>query len=225
MPEEDAAHAKPSQRSLLRQQRSRSTRERLIRAAAQLWSDNGYEQTTVEDICDSARVARATYYLHFASKEQVLVELTWATASGVRDDVANIVSSSDTQSAIEAFVEGLARRMGNVPKGLAALVVRTAVYASPRHPPPPSGVLFEDVLGEIIRAGQDRNDITARVDAAELGAILSGTVMDALLRWTGDDSGTDELKKRIELRIELVLDGLWTEPASPSLAERPISFR
>ena len=89
-----------------------------------LWSDQGYEATTVEQICAAAGVGRTTYYLHFETKEQLLSELSWATASGVAADVDAAVAGGNVDEQLEAFVDGLTRRMESVPLSLAAFVLR-----------------------------------------------------------------------------------------------------
>jgi len=62
---EPAAKDNPYRRSLLRRQRSVDTREAIVRAAARLWAERGYESTTVDEICTAAGIGRSTYYFHF----------------------------------------------------------------------------------------------------------------------------------------------------------------
>jgi AcrR family transcriptional regulator len=52
------------------------TRAALIRAARQVFSELGYARTTVADITDRADVSRATFYVYFASKDDVFRVLT-----------------------------------------------------------------------------------------------------------------------------------------------------
>jgi AcrR family transcriptional regulator len=48
----------------------RNQRERLLLAVAELAAASGYRKTTIESIAKTARVALATFYEHFASKEE-----------------------------------------------------------------------------------------------------------------------------------------------------------
>ncbi|RMF17106.1 MAG: TetR/AcrR family transcriptional regulator [Candidatus Dadabacteria bacterium] len=50
-------------------------RRRVLEAAAKLFADHGYEQTTVEDLIQESGVSRGTFYKHFDSREAVLAEL------------------------------------------------------------------------------------------------------------------------------------------------------
>jgi AcrR family transcriptional regulator len=52
------------------------TRAGLIAAARQAFSELGYARTTVADITERAQVSRATFYVYFASKDDVFRVLT-----------------------------------------------------------------------------------------------------------------------------------------------------
>ncbi|MEU1301574.1 TetR/AcrR family transcriptional regulator [Streptomyces shenzhenensis] len=58
-----------------------ATRASLLRAAQSVFERRGYARTTIADITGEARVGRATFYVYFASKEDVFAVL----AREVRD--------------------------------------------------------------------------------------------------------------------------------------------
>ncbi len=58
-----------------RQERSRRKRDALLQSALALFSERGYEQTSIEDIAHHAGVAVGSFYQHFASKRQILLVL------------------------------------------------------------------------------------------------------------------------------------------------------
>lgn len=59
----------------LRDEQRQVTRARLIRAGAEVFQRRGYSATSTQDIVDEAGVSRGTFYLHFKSKAEVLVEV------------------------------------------------------------------------------------------------------------------------------------------------------
>src|SRR3954469_22188242 len=65
----------PPRLSTLQQERSRDTRRRLVREAQRLWQTQGFEETTVGEICDAAGVSKGTFYFYFPHKEDLLIEL------------------------------------------------------------------------------------------------------------------------------------------------------
>src|SRR5256885_3470589 len=50
------------------------TRERLLRAAADVFAERGYEGTRVADIAAAAGVSNGALYAHFGSKAELLVD-------------------------------------------------------------------------------------------------------------------------------------------------------
>ena len=53
----------------------KGTRDRLVRAALELFTTQGYHASTTPEIAHKAGVAEGTIYRHFASKEQLLNEI------------------------------------------------------------------------------------------------------------------------------------------------------
>ena len=56
----------------MREQQRAFTRRRLMEVAQQLFAAQGYPETTVDDIARAAGASRATFYLHFKSKAELM---------------------------------------------------------------------------------------------------------------------------------------------------------
>src|SRR6202521_3700357 len=56
-----------------RQRRSADIRERLFRAALDLFAQKGFAETTVEDITEAADVGKGTFFNYFPSKDHILL--------------------------------------------------------------------------------------------------------------------------------------------------------
>jgi AcrR family transcriptional regulator len=61
--------------SASRQQKALETRQNIANAAKSLFTRNGYDSTTIEQIADAAQVAVPTVYSVFGSKNQIVKEL------------------------------------------------------------------------------------------------------------------------------------------------------
>src|SRR6202522_4430019 len=57
-----------------RERRRVETRERIFRAALELFAQHGFLETTVEDITEAADVGKGTFFNYFPTKEHILAE-------------------------------------------------------------------------------------------------------------------------------------------------------
>ena len=71
-----------------REQRKMEVRGRINEAALALFSAKGVELTTVEEICESAEVARKTFYNYYSSKQDLIRELS---DSMLYDETSNVI--------------------------------------------------------------------------------------------------------------------------------------
>jgi AcrR family transcriptional regulator len=99
----------------LRTAQKQLTRSRLLDASAELFSTQGYAATTIEDIATSAGATRATFYLHFTSKSDVVHGFYDALVAYDRDyadliDVARAPSEERLHAWLRRFLDGLDRQ-------------------------------------------------------------------------------------------------------------------
>ena len=57
-----------------RERKKERTRREIYSAAMELFLERGFDTVTVEDICQRADVARGTFFLHFPTKDSLLLE-------------------------------------------------------------------------------------------------------------------------------------------------------
>ena len=85
------------------QNRSRLKRERLLRAALELFERTGYEATSIEMIAKRAHVATGGFYQYFRSKRQILLVLMSELVRKL-DEIDMRPSASDIRGAIESVL-------------------------------------------------------------------------------------------------------------------------
>nr|WP_253195356.1 TetR family transcriptional regulator [Streptomyces sp. JHA26] len=65
-----AGDAPSAPRPGLRERKKQRTRDTLLRSALELFTERGYEETTVDDIVEAADVSQRTFFRYFTSKEE-----------------------------------------------------------------------------------------------------------------------------------------------------------
>jgi AcrR family transcriptional regulator len=86
--------------------------ERLLAAASEAFANKGFHATTTRDIAARAGMSPAAVYVHFATKEAVLYQLSLVGHQAALDVVANAAagpgSPRDASSALQAVVSDFA---------------------------------------------------------------------------------------------------------------------
>jgi AcrR family transcriptional regulator len=86
-----------------RQARSLEKRERLKAAALALFSEKGYERSSVEEVADRAGLAVGSFYQHFRSKRQLLLVLM----DDLLEGLSKINLQPGTATDVRAGIRGL----------------------------------------------------------------------------------------------------------------------
>lgn len=193
-----------------RERRSTELRERLFRAAIQLFAQKGFSETTVEDITNAADVGKGTFFNYFPSKEHILAAFGQAQIEKVQLAADAAINTPIT---IQSFLRNLALDVISEPARNPA-VVRALLQANLSSEPVretmreihSSATAF---LARIVAIGQQRGEIRNDLPASDIAPVLRQSLLGAMLIWSlyGDGS--------LENRIENVFKVLWNGLAAP----------
>jgi TetR/AcrR family transcriptional regulator, cholesterol catabolism regulator len=86
-----------------------TTRTRILEEAAKLFTEKGYETTSVQDIAQATGLSKAALYHHFRSKEEVLYEISLQALEGLIREGEKALSEPHPPLALLRFMEGHAR--------------------------------------------------------------------------------------------------------------------
>ena len=78
----------------LREEQKLFTRRRLLDAARRVFAARGYGASGIDDLVAAAGVGRATFYLHFANKSEVMAEVSRELLPGGGDLLAKLDRSA-----------------------------------------------------------------------------------------------------------------------------------
>ena len=84
-----------------------NARERLVRAALDLFSEQGYDATTVSEIADRAGLTKTTFFRHFPDKREVLFAGQDIHTRLLADAISAAPSSATPLEAVRAALDAL----------------------------------------------------------------------------------------------------------------------
>ncbi|MEH7224371.1 TetR/AcrR family transcriptional regulator [Bacillus sp. JJ1566] len=73
-------------------------REKLLYAGLRLFTEAGYQKTSVLEIVEMARVSKTTYYQHFNSKEELMVALFEQLGDEMAEEVRHAIIQEERMS-------------------------------------------------------------------------------------------------------------------------------
>jgi AcrR family transcriptional regulator len=200
-----------------RQRRSAEIRERLFRAALDLFAKKGFLETTVEDITESADVGKGTFFNYFPSKDHILIAFGEMQLAKLE---ASIEDARRTNISMPDFLRSLGVRMTAEPTRNPA-IIRTLLHAYLSTTPVRQAMVdlqkrAHALHTQIIQLGQERGDIRGDLPPAKIAHVFRQTIFGTLLVWSlyGDAS--------LHSRIEDAFNVLWSGMAPrESSAPRP----
>jgi TetR/AcrR family transcriptional regulator, transcriptional repressor for nem operon len=87
-----------------------TTRDRIVRAADDLFYRRGFENTSFADIADTVKISRGNFYHHFKSKDEILSAVIAARLADTQQTIARWESAtSSPRERIATFIDILIR--------------------------------------------------------------------------------------------------------------------
>ncbi|GIJ51735.1 hypothetical protein Val02_86210 [Virgisporangium aliadipatigenens] len=187
----------------LRELKKQRTRAAIQEHALRLFTEQGYDATTIEQIAAAAEISPATFFRYFPTKEDLLIQ----------DDhdpllTAALLAAPPDMPTVAAVRKAMRDVFGNMPEEqLASIKVRLRMIVSvpsARARAIDNIMASVDVLAEPLgrRQGVPATDPRVRAQAGALiGAMTAGA-----LGWVGDD-GPGDLRDVVDDALA-ALDGL-----------------
>lgn len=179
-------------------------RERVFETAVALFTQRGFDSTTMDDIASTADVARATVFNHFSRKIEFIHEWT----ARRRHHAAAAIRSEQLDG------HSLAQIFGRYMRELANLSEQTreetvALMSAAVHS---TNVLSHPALGQelsrYVVAAQQRGETSASIDADIAGLLVATGYFAVLTEWISEDPAPFELADRLSSMVDMLLVGI-----------------
>src|SRR5690348_11818360 len=166
-----------------RERRRTETRERIFRAALDLFAERGFMETTVEDITEAADVGKGTFFNYFPTKEHVLATLGAERVATVERALQKAKGGS-VLSALEELATDLAGQSSSSAALLRAIYAAHASCAPVRAELHKRLSIARRLLAEILRLGQKSGEIRRDRSAAALARLTQMLLFGLMLAWS-----------------------------------------
>ena len=185
-------------------------RDRILKAAIQVFAKNGFYATRVSEIAKAAGVADGTIYLYFKNKDDVLITIFEEGIERLLRILREVADSEDTfENRISRIIElqlGLLEEQRDLAEVITVNLRQSSrllkQYATPLF------MQYIDVIAGVVRDGQNegafRKDLNPRIVARSLFGALDAI----LLTWALGEGDPPALRKAATHCASLFLEGL-----------------
>ncbi|WP_033296210.1 TetR/AcrR family transcriptional regulator [Amycolatopsis jejuensis] len=193
-------HPVADRRTRQRQER----RDRLFRAAVELFVERGYDNTTMEDIAERADTARATVFNHFQRKTAFIDE--WSLRRRERAMTAvrtEHLEDRPLRDMLRRYLVELARisvdTRAETVACMGAAVHSTNIFGNPE---------LARQFGTFVARAQVAGEIRADIDAAQAGLLLATSYFATLSAWIDTEPAPFDLEERMLNVLDMILRGI-----------------
>ncbi len=195
-----AVAEQPSRRSRKKEQ----TRRGIFAAAMKLFAERDYDAVTIEDICDQADVAKATFFLHFPNKAALLTEFNERLTANLQERLNDVSGSAEDKLRfmVSALVDDWEKN---------AVIMRKMVREFLDQPSLPeaaseanAGLL--DLITDIVKDGQRAREFGTKVAPELVAAALVASWGSFISAWSSNRN--DIPQSAGEDLLDIMLNGL-----------------
>jgi len=195
-----------------RQEQAEETRRRLFQAAMDLLVKKGYDRVTVDDICARAGVSKGTFYHHFKSKDQAIVEEFLKIDCYYREVLPQLAEVRELEERMALFCRLTLRYIREKGKNMIKVAYGSQIAPSRRASPVASRqrelyAIVEGMIREAQLRGEARGDLSSMELAETVIRCIRGLVYD----WCLQD-GRFDLEEAGEAMIRVLAEGLRAKP-------------
>jgi AcrR family transcriptional regulator len=204
-----------------RERRREELRERIFQAAIRLFMQQGFFNTTVEQITEAADVGKGTFFNYFDSKEHLVLKLTEAQEAVLR----NLTSQLDSAGSVRALLKTTQHQIAAGP-GRSQLMLRSLLGCAYTN-----DLVWErfkqllalarELIAQVMRRGQELGEIRVDIPPLELARLYQQTVFGTNAIWSLHPPAN--LDEWIDRTFDIFWRGIAAEAQTVPRAARPLS--
>lgn len=162
----------------------------------------------VDDICREAGVSKGTFYVHFASKDQVVVDELLALDRSYLDALPELGDIETAIGRLEALGRYSLRHISGLGKGYIKAAYSSQMAPGRGHSPLASRDRASHLITlRLVREAQESGELRRDLPAEEIALALTRATRGIVIEWCLTDGGFD-LEKAGGPMLAILMDGL-----------------
>ncbi|MDH3975240.1 MAG: TetR/AcrR family transcriptional regulator [Deltaproteobacteria bacterium] len=164
-------------------ERRAKTRNKIIKAAKKLFDKQGFESTSVDQIVNTANVAKGTFYQYYDTKIEILADVIRDEGSQqTREALEKAAKGSPVIPILEAYIQTLCEWFEGHSKIAEALIFSSLKTIGDKELCD-SHRYGRSFLMELMKLAQKQGAVRDDVPAGELAKVLGGSLAFSVLAW------------------------------------------
>lgn len=183
------------------------TKNKIFNAAVELFLNQGYDQTTIEQIAEKADVAKGTFFIHFPTKSTVLFFLGEQRVSLIEEMLAEKLRDiKSSREKIFSLLNVLAQ-VNEDSKEITALVIKEVFKTSEIDSEKESQDRLKILLVKIFEEGQQQGEFERGFNAHDAADIIISIYFYTLFQWLGGVLSRP-LAEEYQTRLKIMMKGI-----------------
>lgn len=172
-----------------RERKKEETRRKIMDVAFKLFVEQGFDNTTIDQITEQADVGKGTFYNYFPSKEAVFFDFMEDLGNQRGEKLwAGILEMQDTRQRLARTFKSTTSWFEEYPE-LMRIYIIDRVNAGLKNPRNYKHNNLERYLFEILKMGQEIGDIRDDVEPMQLVNYMDGIFLMQIIRWFENGAG------------------------------------
>lgn len=170
----------------MRDKQREETRRRVYRSALEIFRRDGVAGCRIDDIAQKAEVSRGAFYFHFATKDDVLIELLREGEAPVEEAITALPEDTKLEKVLEAVDEALAKFWENertLLPDVTSVALRLYAAADARDAQP-----VRAALALRFKRAAERGELSPVLPPDTLSDFFLANSLAAMLAWCANPS-------------------------------------
>jgi AcrR family transcriptional regulator len=188
----------------VRDRQREETHKRLYECSLNVFRRDGFTDAKIDDIAKMAGVSRGTFYFHFPTKDDVLLELLYHVESANVAAVQALAEETPLERVLEVFLDSMAAAWESEPRLLADTCI-IGLRSRATGGLDRDADIVRGMLAQRFVASSERKELQFVLPPAVLSDLFLLNTLAAAVGWTG--SPELPLRTVLEATLQIFLHG------------------